>query len=49
MTPKQLAFQAAAESIIKNLNQRNVDGYFCEDSTAGGKAILDMMEDGAVI
>lgn len=49
MTPKQLAFQAAAESIIKNLNQRNMEGYFCEDSTACVKAILDMMEDGAVI
>ena len=49
MTPKQLAFQAAAESIIKNLNQRNMEGYFCEDSTACVKKILEMMEDGAVI
>lgn len=49
MTPKQLAFQAAAESIIKNLNQRNMEGYFCEDSTACVKAILDRMEDGSVI
>ena len=49
MTPKQLAFQAAAESIIKNLNQRNMEGYFCEDSTACVKKILEIMEDGAVI
>ena len=49
MTPKQLAFQAAAESIIKNLNQRNMEVYFCEDSTACVKKILEMMEDGAVI
>ena len=49
MTPKQLAFQAASESIIKNLNQRNMEGYFFENSADCVKAILNMMEDGAVI
>lgn len=49
MTPKQLAFQAAVESIIKNLNQRNMEGYFFENSEGCVKAILNMMEDGAVI
>ncbi len=49
MTPKQLAFQSAVESIIKNLNQRNMEGYFCEDSATCVKAILDRMEDGSVI
>ena len=49
MTPKQLAFQAASESIIKNLNQRNMEGYFFENSADCVKALLNMMEDGAVI
>ena len=28
MTPKQLAFKAAAETTIKNLNKRGMDGFF---------------------
>lgn len=49
MTPKQLAFQAAAETIIQNLNKRNMEGYFFEDSASCVKAVLDMMADGSVI
>ncbi|MGN0376990.1 MAG: lactate utilization protein [Suilimivivens sp.] len=49
MTPKQLAFQSAAESVIKNLEKRNMEGYFFEDSASCVKAITDMMEDGSVI
>lgn len=49
MTPKKQAFQAAAESIIKNLEKRNMEGYFFEDSASCVKAITDMMEEGSVI
>ncbi len=49
MTPKQTAFQAAAESTIKNLNKRNMEGYFFSDSASCVKAITDMIEDGSII
>lgn len=49
MTPKQLAFQTVVESIIKNLEKRNMEGYFFEDSASCVKAITDMIEEGAVV
>ena len=49
MTPKQLAFQTAAEGIIKKLNSRNMEGYFFADSSSCVKALTDFMEDGSVI
>lgn len=49
MTIKQQAFQTAAEGIIKNLNKRNMEGYFFEDSASCVKAIIDMMPAGSVI
>ena len=49
MTNRQLAFRAASEGIIKQLEKRNMEGYFFEDSTSCVKAILEMMEDGSVV
>ena len=49
MTNRQLAFRAASEGIIKQLEKRNMEGYFFEDSASCVKAILEMMEDGSVI
>lgn len=49
MTPKQLAFQSAAESIIKNLKKRNMEGYFFETGAECVKAITDLIEDGSKI
>ncbi len=49
MTPKKLAFKAAAESIIKNLEKRNMEGYFFEDSASCVNAIIDLMPEGSVI
>jgi len=49
MTPKKQAFATAAETIIKNLQKRNMEGYYFEDSASCVKAITDMMEEGAVI
>lgn len=49
MTPKQLAFQSAAEGIIKKLEMRNMEGYFFETASNCVNAIIDMIEDGSVI
>lgn len=49
MTPKQLAFQTAAETTIKNLWKRNIEGYFYEDSASCINAVQQMMPEGSVI
>ncbi len=49
MTPKQLAFQTSAETIIKNLRKRNMEGYFFEDSASCINAVLKMMPEGSVV
>lgn len=49
MTPKQLAFQSAAESIIKNLEKRNIEGYFFETGAECVKAITDLIEEDSQI
>ena len=49
MTPKQLAFKAAAETTIKNLNKRRMDGFFFEDSASCVQAILKLMADGSSV
>lgn len=49
MTPKKQAFATAAETVIKNLQQRNMEGYYFEDSASCVKAIIDLMEEGSVV
>ncbi len=49
MTPKVKAFRNAAEGIIKNLEKRNMEGYYFDDSASCVNAIIGMMEEGAVV
>lgn len=49
MTPKQLAFQTSAETTIKNLQKRNMEGYFFEDSASCVSAITQMMEEDSIV
>lgn len=49
MTNRQLAFRAASEGIIKELEKRNMEGFFYEDSVSCVDAIMEMMEDGSVV
>lgn len=49
MTNKQKAFAAAADTIIKNLEKRNMEGYFFADSASCVKTILSMMPKGSSI
>lgn len=49
MTPKKQAFATAAETIIKGLQKRNMEGYYFEDSASCVKAITDMMEEGSAV
>ncbi len=49
MTHKQLAFETTANTIIKNLNTRNIEGYFFESSKEAVLAILNMMPKGSSV
>lgn len=46
---RKTAFEATAATIIKQLARRNIEGYFCEDSEAAVKLVLDMVPQGASI
>ena len=49
MTQKQNDNQSAAESIIKNLEKRNMEGYFFETGAECVKAITDLIEEDSQI
>ena len=49
MNYKQEAFASAAESVIKNLEKRGMEGYFFEDSSSCVNAISDMIPAGSSI
>lgn len=49
MTHKTAAFAAMAKSIIKNLEKRNMEGYYFETGAECVKAITDTIPDGSVI
>lgn len=49
MSHKKEAFALQAQSIIKNLEKRNMEGYYFETSEGCVKAIMDSMPEGSVI
>lgn len=46
---KAKAFEKLAENVIKNLEKRNMEGYYFEDSKSCVEAILNMMPKGSVV
>ncbi|MCI8596823.1 MAG: LUD domain-containing protein [Lachnospiraceae bacterium] len=49
MTPKKQYFENVAKTIIANLEKRQMEGYYCEDSEAAVKKVLEMIPEGASI
>lgn len=49
MTVQQQGFKLTSESIIKELNKRNIEGYFCESSKDAVELVLSMLPAGASI
>ncbi len=49
MTHKQLAFETTSKTIIRNLESRNMEGYFFENSKDAVAAILEMMPEGSSV
>lgn len=49
MTVKQQGFELTARSIIKELDKRNIKGYFCESSEEACNLVLSLLPDKASI
>lgn len=49
MTPKQIANENLANTIIKNLNKRQMEGYYCPDREAAVKKVLELIPEGSSI
>ena len=49
MTLKQKSFQNTAKELIKNLEKRNIDGYFVETSKELRNLVLSMLDKNSVI
>lgn len=49
MTPKKQYYKNVATTIIKNLEKRQMEGYYCETSASAVEKILSLMPKGASI
>ena len=49
MTPKQAYYRNVAATVIKNLEKRQMTGYYCPDSAAAVQKALELMPKGASI
>lgn len=49
MTPKKQYYENAAKTIIANLEKRQMEGYYCEDSAAAVKKVLELIPEGSSI
>ena len=45
--PKKVFYENQAKSIIKKLEMRNMEGYYCADSDAAAKKIMELIGDGS--
>ena len=49
MTPKKQYYENAAKTIIANLEKRQMEGYYCEDSAAAVKKVLELIPEGSSV
>ncbi len=49
MTPKQKYYENVAATIIKNLEKRQMEGYYCANSQEAVKKALELMQEGSSI
>lgn len=49
MNHKKQAYKNQAETIIENLEKRNMDGYYCADGTEAVQLALDLVEEGLTV
>ena len=46
MTPKQQAYEALANTMIKNLAKRNMEAFYCATKEEAVALAMDLMKDG---
>lgn len=49
MTPKQIAYKNTANTIIKNLAKRSMEGYYCETKEEALAKVLELMPKGSTV
>ena len=49
MTPRKQYFENVAKTIISNLEKRQMEGYYCEDSAAAVKKVLELVPEGSTV
>lgn len=49
MKPKKQYYENAARTIISNLEKRQMEGYYCEDSAAAVKKVLELVPEGSSV
>ena len=49
MTPKQQAYKALGNTMIKNFKKRNIEAFYCEDSASAVTLAMELMKDGGTV
>lgn len=49
MNPKKIFWEAQANTIIKNLEKRNMKGYYCDSKKSALEQAMSLVEDGAIV
>jgi len=49
MTPKQKAYEALANTMIKNLAKRNMEAFYCATKEEAVALAMDLMKDGKIV
>lgn len=49
MTPKQISYSNTAESVIKEMKRRGIEGYYCETRQEAVEQVLSMIQKGSVV
>lgn len=49
ISPKKKGYQRQAETIIKNLKKRNMEGFYCENRGEAKRLVMDLMKDGGSV
>jgi hypothetical protein len=49
MNPKQIYYQTQAETIIKNLRKRNMEGFYCATAAEAKEKALGLIVEGETV
>ena len=49
MTPKKQAYQALANTMIKNFAKRNIEAFYCNTKEEAAALAMDIMKDGGSV